>query len=80
MASGAVNLKSAGVIGFGNLAQPFWLRCGALNRLYKDDRVLQCQVRKLLEESLSDLIVEVASAETVANVFELDGTELPVGN
>ena len=32
-----------------------------------------------MEEPLSDLVVKAASYEAVANVFELDGTELAVG-
>ena len=66
------------VDGSWRFADPFRFRGCALDHLREDDRVLQCQVRRLLEESLSDLVVKAASDEAVATVFELDGTEFAV--
>ena len=61
------------------LAEPFRFRSGALDRLREVDRVLHFQVCRLLEESLSDLVVNTARDEAVANVFEFEGTERAVG-
>ena len=63
----------------GRLAKPFRFRGCALDRLREDDRVLQRQVSRLLEEPLSDLLVEAARDEAIANEFEFEGTVLAVG-
>ena len=62
MAFGKVNLKkSIKLMAPGRLPELFRFRGGALDRLLEEDRVLQCQVRRLLKESPSNLFVKTGS-------------------
>ena len=47
--------------------------------MHKDDGIFQSQIRWLLEEPLSNIVVVAASDEAIWNEFELDGTVFALG-